>query len=88
MRQIVATTKFKRDIKRVVRRKQTLEKLQQTINVLQRDSAIPFTLQPHKLRGEYTGCWECHLESDWLLIYSITSEVVTLYRTGSHTDLF
>ena len=33
---------------------------------------------------------ECHIKPDWLLIYKIDSGVLvlTLARTGSHSDLF
>lgn len=33
---------------------------------------------------------ECHISPDWLLIYSrdITIKIVTLVRTGTHSDLF
>lgn len=42
----------------------------------------------HKLSGEWSGFWECHIESDWLLIYDVTDEAVLLAGTGSHADLF
>lgn len=32
---------------------------------------------------------ECHIESDWLLIYDLNNiEFVTLHRTGTPADLF
>ena len=33
---------------------------------------------------------ECHIQPDWLLVYMIEHEklVLTLVRTGSHSDLF
>ena len=44
----------------------------------------------HALSGDYSGFRECHVEPDWLLIYAIdgTTLVLTLARTGSHSDLF
>ena len=44
----------------------------------------------HSLLGEYRGFRECHLESDWLLIYYIDKNalVLVLSRIGSHSDLF
>lgn len=41
----------------------------------------------HKLKGEYVGCRECHLEPDWLLIYRIVGEEIIFTRTGTHSDL-
>ena len=42
------------------------------------------------LSGNWVGHWECHIRSDWLLIYKLTDEVMvlTLVRTGMHSDLF
>ena len=44
----------------------------------------------HKLIGNYQGCRECHITSDWLLIYEISEDELILYltRTGTHSDLF
>jgi mRNA interferase YafQ len=40
------------------------------------------------LAGQYRGCHECHMLSDWLLIYQLSSEAVVFERVGSHSDLF
>jgi mRNA interferase YafQ len=44
----------------------------------------------HKLEGEYTGCWECHIKPDVLLIYMIEKEklILILIDIGSHSELF
>ncbi len=44
----------------------------------------------HSLSGIYTGCRECHITPDWLLIYEIAENDLILYltRTGTHSDLF
>ncbi|MEO8149180.1 MAG: type II toxin-antitoxin system YafQ family toxin [Bacteroidia bacterium] len=44
----------------------------------------------HKLRGNYTGFLECHIQSDWLLIWRSDdrNREIHLTRTGSHSDLF
>ena len=44
----------------------------------------------HELSGNYKDTRECHVEPDWLLIYSIQKDVLVLmlYRTGSHSELF
>ncbi|NWH05360.1 type II toxin-antitoxin system YafQ family toxin [Desulfobacter latus] len=45
------------------------------------------TLDPihrdHKLIGNWKGRRECHIESDWLLIYMIESDKVVFERTGA-----
>ena len=44
----------------------------------------------HELVGVYKDLRECHIQPDWLLIYSVDDEnkVITLVTTGSHSDLF
>ena len=72
----------------MVRRGKDSEKLINAVFVLATKGCLPVQYRSHKLRGEYEGHWECHLESDWLLVYTITSETVLVERTGSHSDLF
>ncbi|MCL2191900.1 MAG: type II toxin-antitoxin system YafQ family toxin [Treponema sp.] len=42
------------------------------------------------MHGNFKGKWECHIESDWLLVYCIdkATQQVVFYRTGTHSDLF
>lgn len=44
----------------------------------------------HPLNGNWVGHRECHILPNWLLIYRIDGDVLvlTLARTGSHSDLF
>lgn len=44
----------------------------------------------HDLKGKYAGFRECHIEPDWLLIYLIEDDILTLtlVDTGTHADLF
>jgi len=46
--------------------------------------------KPHKLTGNYKGFWECHIQPDWLLVWEQddTIRLITLTRTGTHSDLF
>jgi mRNA interferase YafQ len=49
---------------------------------------LPANHRDHSLRGEWEGRWECHLESDWLLVYRIEGDDIVFERTGTHQDLF
>ena len=42
------------------------------------------------LTGDYKGYWECHINPDWLLLYEKDTEIriISLYRTGTHSDIF
>jgi mRNA interferase YafQ len=49
---------------------------------------LPREHRDHPLKGEWEDHRECHLESDWLLIYRIEGGTITFERTGTHSDLF
>lgn len=43
----------------------------------------------HPLRGDWKPALECHIESDWLLVWEkADSEQIRFLRTGTHADLF
>jgi len=89
MRKIEFSGPFKRDYKRVMKRRVNVEKFDYTLSCLQNDISLPPHCHPHMLFGEWLGFWECHIESDWLLIYDISNpEFLVLHRTGTHADLF
>ena len=71
------TTKFKKDYKLALKRKLDIEKL-------------PDENYDHSLGGNLAGHRECHIEPDWLLVYFYEKDVLvlTLARTGTHSDLF
>ena len=49
---------------------------------------LPEKMKDHPLRGDWAGSRDCHLEPDWILIYTIEEKHVTFERTGTHSDLF
>ena len=64
--------------------------LAQAVTILQENGSLPDSYKPHKLKGKYVGCWECHLQPDWLLIWrqnDFELELI-LVDTGTHSDLF
>ena len=88
MRRIIQRTKFRRDYKRQKRRGKNTDKLNTVGAMLSSDEILDITYRTHKLSGKYEGFWECHIESNWLLIYGVTDKEVLLVRTGTHADLF
>ena len=82
------STKFKKDFKTCVKRGYKMPLLQQTIDTLRIPAPLPPKNRDHNLSGNYSGCKECHIEPDWLLIYKQTNDELNLYRTGTHADLF
>lgn len=90
MRNLVATNQFKKDLKLAVKRQMDINLLNQVISMLQTDTSLPEQYKDHALTGEFSGCRECHLKPNWLLIYKISGDNLLLYlmRTGTHADLF
>ena len=88
MKEIIYSNRFKRDYKLAAKRHLNLEKLHDVIRMLAVDVALPERCKPHKLKGNYFGYWECHVEPDRLLIYKIDGEFIELAATGTHADLF
>jgi mRNA interferase YafQ len=88
MRHIQQTAAFKRDVKKASKRGKDLSKLYAVVEALATNKPLNKKHAPHPLTGNWKPCWDCHIEPDWLLIYTITPEDVALVRTGSHADLF
>jgi mRNA interferase YafQ len=84
----VYTRQFERDIKRLKKRGKKTEKLKLMLRSLIEEEELDPIHRDHKLIGDWLGRRECHIESDWLLIYKIEDERIIFERTGSHSDLF
>ena len=84
------TTAFKKDYKRAIKRGLKIELLEQVVALLSMGEPLPDKNRDHDLSGDWVGHRECHILPDWLLIYRIEDDVLvlTLARTGSHSDLF
>jgi len=85
---IVQPASFKKDIEGQKKRGKDLDKLKTLIELLVSGSDLPESYRDHTLSGNWIGWRDCHIEPDWILIYKLTPEALTLGRTGSHSDLF
>ena len=87
---IELTKQYLKDLKQARKRGLDENKLNEVIIKLISSETLPLHNRDHTLIGNYKGYRECHITSDWLLIYKrdITVKIVTLVRTGSHSDLF
>lgn len=90
MRDIIWTSKFKKDYKNAIKRNLNINLLDDVIRILASGQELPNKYNDHALRGNWNGFRECHILPDWLLIYAIEDNnlVLVLARTGSHGDLF
>ncbi len=79
---------FEREVEKAKKRGKDMEKLKEIIEFLVQEKPLPQKNRNHKLKGDYIGYWECHIEPDWLLVYKKTETEIVFARTGSHSDLF
>lgn len=90
MYKIVYTSRMKRDVRRAKKRGKDISKLIKTLQLLQEGSAMPEQYRDHPLSGSLKDFRECHIESDWLLMYQIHEDMLILSAaaTGTHAGLF
>jgi mRNA interferase YafQ len=90
MYQIDYTNRFKKDLKRCSKRGLDMKKIFEVIKLLQQDGTLPIYYRPHRLVGDRDGQWECHIQSDWLLVWEQNDVQLKLLflQTGTHSDLF
>ena len=88
--EIQRTSQFKKDYKTAVKRNLDMEQLKKVVKILAEGETLPEEYDDHTLKGKYSGYRECHIQPDWLLVYKITEDllILSLYRTGTHSDLF
>ncbi len=89
-RDIVWTTQFKKDYKLAMKRNMNMDLIDDIIRKLAAGKVLEEKYRDHQLTGNWVGHRECHILPDWLLIYRIDEDVLvlTLSRTGTHSDLF
>ena len=90
MYEIRPTKRFQRDVKRIQKRGYDMSLLSDILKKLANGEPLPPKNRDHQLTGDFTGCRECHITPDWLLVYETVEEELILYltRTGTHSDLF
>lgn len=85
------SAKFKKSLRKVLKQGKNLEKLEKIIFKLANKEELELKYRNHNLVDDkkIKGCKECHIESDWLLVYKyIENELVLLLiNTGSHSEL-
>lgn len=82
------TARFKEDYKRAVKQGRDFNKLKQVLERLAIPAPLPSKHKDHKLRGDWVDFRECHIEPDWLLIYTISDFELRLVSLGTHSELF
>jgi len=90
MLEFETTTQFRKDFKRIEKRKYDLSLMDEVVQTLLEEKPLDAKYRDHALTGDYAGHRECHIQSDWLFIYRVDKGKLVLVatRTGTHSDLF
>lgn len=84
----VYTKQFEKDVKRCARRGKNMEKFKILARTLLSGNPLDAIHRDHKLAGNLVGRRDCHVESDWVMIYRIERNRLIFERMGTHSDLF
>ena len=89
MKKLKPSTQYKKDIKRIRNNPKKAAELLKVLTMLERELEIPEEYRPHMLTGDYSGCMECHILGDFLLIWiDPDTDQIDLVRLGTHSELF
>lgn len=88
--ELVLTSKFKKGVKHAKKRGLDIKLLEEVVDKLQNGIPLETKHRDHELQGKFKGFRECHIQPDWLLMYLIEDDVLTLtlVDTGTHSDMF
>ena len=86
--EVQATKRYKKDYKRLVKSGRDIRLLERAIDFLASGDRLPEKYRDHELKGFLQGRRECHIGTDWLLIYRKEEGalLLNLLRTGTHRD--
>jgi mRNA interferase YafQ len=79
---------FKKDLKRIQKRRYNMDALYDIMVMIMWEEALPERCREHQLHGDLAGFTECHALNDLLLMYIFDEDKVTFSRAGTHSDLF
>ena len=85
---LLTTGRFRSDLRRSRKRGKDLDELWEVVDRLLAGNALEPHHRAHRLTGEWSRSWECHIEPDWLLIWHVDDDALILTRTGTHSALF
>lgn len=90
MMRINKTSRFKKEYRQMMKRGYDPKLFEYVVGELAKGCPLAQKYSDHALTGSFAGFRECHIQPDWLLIYIIENDVLTLTltRTGTHADLF
>lgn len=66
---LIYTSQFKKDYKLIINQGKDLSKLEEVILILMSGQKLETKYKDHSLGGKWKKHRDCHIESDWVLIY-------------------
>lgn len=65
------------------------EELNRVVKALERGIPLPSYYHDHVLNGKLKDIGDCHIRSNWVLLYEIDkrNNIITLLKTGTHTQV-
>lgn len=92
MRTVRTVGRFDRDLRRELKSgvlgKKLNQLLMETVEMLAADRPLPDRYHDHPLSGAWSGCRDCHIRPDLILIYREPDDAtLELVRLGSHSEL-
>lgn len=90
MYELIYTGQFKKSLKRCAKRGLDIQLMKDVLDELKNTGRLDPKYKPHTLVGNFSGCWECHIQSDWLLIWRQDNDkmIIITVDTGTHSDLY
>ena len=84
------TTAYKKSYQRAKKRGLNLKLLDDVVDELRKGRKLDAKHRDHELHGNWAGFRECHIQPDWLLVYLVENDILTLtlVETGTHADIF
>ena len=84
------TTAYKKSYKLMKKRGMDLSLLDNVVDTLRQGKQLEVKYHDLELSGKFKGFRECHIKPDWLLVYLVENDILTLtlVDTGTHADIF
>ena len=87
-KEVISSASFRRDVRRGTRRGLDTDRMWDLVDMLANGVPLPRNARRHRLTGNWTGRWECHIAVNWILVWTEDADTIYLERTGTHDDVF
>jgi len=83
------TNRIKKQLRLLEKRGYDMNLFKETVSLLLDGTPLPPQYSDHPLKGDKRGYRDCHIKSDWVLIYKADEQILTLVliETGTHSDI-